>query len=90
MTNFKEKNQITAEIIVIEDEIAPEALQYNDATSIRLALERMGLRDDYFTLVRGNSEKLEDVLSAASKRVDVVLCFGSPQLLRESPIKKKQ
>lgn len=88
MTNFKEKNQIAAEIIVIEDEIAPEALQYNDATSIRLALERMGLRDDYFTLVRGNSEKLEDVLSAASKRVDVVLCFGSPQLLREALVEQ--
>lgn len=88
MTNFKEKNQITAEIIVIEDEIASEALQFNDVTSIRRAFESMGLRDDYFTLVRGDSEKLVDVLSAASERVDVVLCVGSLQSLRKALVEQ--
>ncbi|MGN0930497.1 MAG: hypothetical protein ACI4NP_02135 [Thermoguttaceae bacterium] len=83
MANIKEKNQLTAKIIVVEDEIESEAPLFNDVMSIRRALERMGLRDDYFTLVRGDSEKLVDVLLAASERVDVVLYVGSPQSLRE-------
>ena len=81
MANFKEKNQITAEIILIEDEIVSEALQYNDVKLMRRALERMGLRDNYFTLVRGESKKLGDVLSTASQRVEVVLCVGSQERL---------
>ena len=88
MANFKEKNQITAEIILIEDEIVSEALQYNDVKLMRRALERMGLRDNYFTLVRGESKKLGDVLSTASQRVEVVLCVGSPQLLREALVEQ--
>lgn len=88
MANFKEKNQITAEIILIEDEIVSEALQYNDVKLMRRALERMGLRDNYFTLVRGESQKLGDVLSTASQRVEVVLCVGSPQLLREALVEQ--
>ena len=88
MANFKEKNQITAEIILIEDEIVSEALQYNDVKLMRRALERLGLRDNYFTLVRGESKKLGDVLSTASQRVEVVLCVGSPQLLREALVEQ--